>query len=272
MNTNCTVYKLGLDLYRTQDKNSGLHEYDIIQDAVKHANILDTLLIINGKFTTTDEQTLDKLMQKYKKKIFICSDAIAFRDNIDIINECDILLHQCPYNIIPHVRTKVTQHYSYVPELFYYPFNKPVAQDNLLFYGGGLRNTDTLNYTDNIQSKTLLKTDTADHRLNYNEYIEEAMKHKFAFIISRQEYIDLGWVTSRFVEAASCWNYPIVDMTYDRHQYFGISKVLNYKEAQILINKLSNDEFSREHKIQLYRDRFAKDRNKFVSLLEELIK
>ena len=35
MNTNCTVYKLGLDLYRTQDKNSGLHEYDIIQDAVK---------------------------------------------------------------------------------------------------------------------------------------------------------------------------------------------------------------------------------------------
>lgn len=269
----CCVYKIGEDLYKKSDKNSGLHEYNLITQALSKSSVEDTLVIINGKISSQDEKELHNLMSQYAHKIFISSDAISFSTNIGVINECDVLLHQCPFNKIPEVNKKVFQHYSYVPELFYKPFDKPVEQDNLLFYGGGLRNERTLDYLKNTTSIGWLKsTEFGDNRLEYSQYIEEAKKHKFALIISRQDYIDLGWVTSRFVEAVSCWNYPIVDIDYDRFQYFGMNKMLSPEVAKDTIEKLSDDEFAREGRIKYYRNRFEKDSLKFAKLVEELTK
>ena len=267
-----SVYKIGMDLYKSGDKNSGLYEKTIIETALNKAFVADTLIIINGKFTGTDARLLPIAMKDYKHKVFVCSDAIAFKNNLDIINECDILLHQCPYNKIPNVSNKVVQHYSYVPELFYTPYSKPYDQDDLLFYGGGLRNDATLDYLNAVPSESLLKDKTSDKRLDYFKYLDELTKHKFALIIGREEYNDLGWVTSRFVEAAACWNYPIVDIEYDKHQYFGMTKMINMTDVRNTIEKLSKDELSRETKIKYYRHRFNQDSNKFKLLLEELIK
>lgn len=268
----CTIYKIGQDLYNNGDKNSGLYEYNLIADAVSKSFVEDTLVIINGKISKSDEFELEELLKTHKHKIFISSDAISFDTNINIINECDVLLHQCPFNKISHVKSKVWQHYSYVPELFYKPFDKPISQDNLLLYGGGLRNDKVLEYLSSVPSKSLLKTSELDNRLNYLDYLDEAMKHKFTLIISRQDYIELGWVTSRFIEAAGCWNYPIVDIDYDRHQYFGASKIVSMNDLVDRINKLSNNEYERESRIKYYRQRFAKDKHNFRKLIEELTK
>lgn len=265
------VYKIGKELYNNGDKNSGLHEFNLISNQVKKANIEDTLIIVNGKFTATDAKVLPTLLSQYKKKIFVCSDAIAFDNNKDIINECDVLLHQCPFDKIPGISNTVRQHYSYVPELFYIPFAKK-EQDDLLFYGGGLRNDKTLEYLECVKSKSLLKDKESDKRLYYMDYIEEAQHHKFALIIGREQYNELGWVTSRFVEAASCWNYPIVDIEYDKHQYFGITKMINTTDVRNTIEKLLKDELSRETRIKYYRHRFENDYDKFAMLLKELTK
>lgn len=270
LNSNA-VYKLGKELYNDVDKNSGLYEYNIVKNRVASARINDTLIIINGKLTKADEKVLPSILSKYKKKIFICSDAIAFEDNKSIIKECDILLHQCPYNKLPNIPNHIIQHYSYVPELFYAPYTQ-VKQDDLLFYGGGLRNTVTLDYLQSVPSKSLIKDNKQDNRLNYYEYLDELATHKFALIIGRQVYNELGWVTSRFVEAAACWNYPIVDIDYDRHQYFGMTKMINMTDVRNTIDKLSKDELSRITKIKYYRHRFNNDFNNFTILLEELSK
>lgn len=269
--TNGAVYKIGESLYKNVDKNSGLHEYNIVAHALSKLDLQNTLVIINGRYTDGDKSNLSNLLSKYNKKIFVCSDAIAFKDNIDIINECDALLHQCPFSKIENVSNRIKQHYSYVPELFYVPFAKPTVQDDLLFYGGGLRNSNTLDYLKAVPSKDLLKHGKFDNRLPYYDYIDEAKNHKFALIVSRQEYIDLGWVTSRFVEAASCWNYPITDIDYDRFQYFGMTKVLNATDVRNTIDKLSKDESTRLTKIKFYRHRFENDSLKFKALMEELI-
>ena len=80
------VYKIGMDLYKSGDKNSGLYEKTIVETAASKANITDTLIIINGKFTSTDAKLLPIAMKDYKHKVFVCSDAIAFKNNLDIIN------------------------------------------------------------------------------------------------------------------------------------------------------------------------------------------
>lgn len=266
------VYKIGEHLYVNGDKNSGLHEYHLICDALKlSTKIKNTLFIINGALSNIDKDNLSKLFLEYKRRVFISSDAISFTTNLDIINECDILLHQCPFNSIPNVKASIKQYYSYVPELFYQPFDKRSFQDNLLFYGGGLRNSTTLEYLNMNNSKALLKTTSSDDRLTYEEYLLEATKHKFALIIGRDEYNELSWVTSRFIEAAACWNYPIVDIEYDRHQYFGITKAVNALDANNIIKKYSNDEAARQAKIIYYRNRFSLDKFKFIKLLEEIL-
>ena len=115
-------YKIGSTNYVQNgtlvDKNSGMFEFHIIKselnDIVCEKRVL---IIVNGKFTMDEEQSLQNILNEYDLKIFIASDIVALTDNRNIIDKCDILLHQCPNNSIDTIDVK--QDYSWVPELFY---------------------------------------------------------------------------------------------------------------------------------------------------------
>jgi hypothetical protein len=263
-----TVYKIGESLYNNVDKNSGLYEYNLIKNALKGLSTnKKVLVIINGKITKND-YCLDSMLNKYELKIFIASDIVALTLNKHIIDKCDILLHQSTNEI---EGINIRQRYSFVPELFY---NNGIIneQDNKLFFGGGVRDKEQRikQYLNNCNSASLLKTDSEDNRLPYNEYIKELSKHKFALIISRKPYDELGWVTSRFVEAISNWVYPIVDEKYDKYNHYLVNKV-NINNYNKVIESLIDDELFRFNVIRSYREKFYNDSFKFKQLMEELI-
>lgn len=227
------VYKIGKGLYKAKrgkviDKNSGYYEYMYIRDecAVIETDI-NVLVIINGKFDKGEKEELLNCMTSYNKCIFIASDIVALTDNADIISKCDYLLHQCPSHTFiefPHVK----QCYSFVPELFYKYCKEAVSvKKEGMIFGGGMRdNEDKIHdYLSNVPSVSFTKTETEDTRLPYEEYLKELSKYRYALIISRKAYSEIGWVTARFAEAIAKRCIPIVDKDYDKNDHFKADKV-----------------------------------------------
>lgn len=281
------VYKIGLKRYVDNldnhgdviDKNGGYFEYLKIREAIRSLDNdiylhKDMIIVINGLFVDkAEEDTLLQRMKLFKDKVFIASDLIAFKNNLDIIRNCNYLLHQAPGHIFTEFKD-IQQYYSYVPELFYNNTLNFCKKDNLLMFGGGYRDNEDIitEYLNAVDSISLVKRDdnSIDTRLTYTEYIKEMSKHAFNLVISRKEYQEVGWVTPRFVESIDNDVLPIVDSTYDKNNYFGAIKCTP-KNVKAFIDFFKENEENRIILINYYRHRIERTANAFKSLIKYTI-
>lgn len=279
--TNIRLIKIGLENYQGgPDKNSGLHEYYLIKNALNNICSKDAIVIINGKFgdVLTEDYLLD-VMQNYKYRIFVATDEIAFTENDTIIKNCTHLLHQAYAHRFNY---DIPQYYSYVPELFYKDNPLPQLQDDLLFYGGGTRgNKQLINaYSEQVACYFILKTDTEDNRIDYDKFMQEQQLHKFSLIVSRNKYKNWGWCTSRFVEALSNWSYPVVDKDYDKYNWYRLSwypgeaDIYNKCTPNTIKEKLQylvEHEEKRLDMLKFYRDMIKHESGFFKETVEKII-
>ena len=271
------IYKIGQSWYNDHDKNSGLFERQIIAQEV--ANITCTqsvLIVINGKFYNDDEKRyLSCLMNEYEIKIFIASDIVALETNRDIIDKCQYLLHQCPNNDLIQ-NSSIKQFYSWVPEIFYtYSCKlKPNTEKiNKLIFGGGVRDNEKqiLEYLKAVPSVAYLKTDSYDNRLEYFEYLEELAKYKFALIIARQAYNDIGWVTARYAEAIANNVIPICDDKYDKTNHFANVRVHDAEGLAFTYLMFSQDDDLHRKILSQEHAKLSSRQNNFRNLIIDII-
>lgn len=264
------VYKIGLELYSDIDKNGGLYEYNLIKKEVeKYIFMHDILLIVNGKKSKKDVDYINAIWNNYDIHIFIITDAIALDD--ELANRCDYVLHQS-IRELPNI-TK-PQYYSYVPELFYNPYSGNiksfVKKADLVFFGGGIRdNKDIFAYLEEINLPTYLitKVDNGeDNRISYKECQNLMSECKFALVLSRHSYNDIGFVTPRFIEAINNWCVPIVLDTYDADNIFNIKKV-KLEEIRAFYNEYKYDVNKCSDLLNEYRNFIEERRYGFIDLL-----
>lgn len=291
MEQKTSIYKIGMKVYEDrlqQDKNSGTYELQYIHNALNSIaqTIVETntLIIVGGKLFDEDTEKLAEIMPQYDIRIFVATDSVNFLTCNDIINQCDYILHQSPRPIpelIPQFGED-RQMYGYMPELFFVPLAKAEHQKNMAIFGGNnLRRMDMFekyildadgSFNEGIFA--LYKNsggDAEDMRLEYSSYINLARLFKYNLIIVREEYRPIGWVTSRFVEAAACWNYPLVDETYDKYGHFtnasGSGKVSSYEEMLSTMKYFNEHEDERLRLIGQMREKIMMNCNKFVEVI-----
>ena len=271
-------YKIGYKNYihdgTLVDKNSGTFEFEIIKteldDIVCEKRVL---IIVNGKFVADEEQSLQNALNDYELKIFIASDIVALTDNRNIIDKCDILLHQCPNNSIDSIHIK--QCYSWVPELFY-KYNCitcTYAKMDRIIFGGGVRDNEELiqSYLNSVPSTAFLKTDRVDNRLEYEEYIEQLSKHRYSLIVSRKQYYELNWVTARYAEALAVNTLPICDGQYDNSNHFVSIKVFNDADLKSVVDMFNNNQCYRVAMLRYMQHRLNATCDNFKKLILKLV-
>lgn len=272
-------YKIGSQWYKDSgvDKNSGLFEANIIQNELENIKCdKNVLIILNGKFYNNDEKVmLLHKMSVFELCIFIASDIIAFKDNIDIIKQCQYLLHQCPNGTVLQLpNVTITQRYSWVPELFYaYCKQTETTKDNEVIFGGGVRDNTTkiFNYLNSVPSVAYLKTETTDTRLPYKEYLKELSKHRFALVVARKEYEQLHWVTARYCEAIANDVIPICDAEYDIDNHFDAIKI-NENGLYNLYQYLSNSSEICKKFLKEQHQRLSCTQNNFRNLIIDIVR
>lgn len=217
------VYKIGLGYYDKLkcDKNSGLFEYKIIckeLEQIQGVCKAKVLVIINGLPDCDELENLMYKMQNYDKKIFVMSDSIALKTCKDIMNNCDLVLHQSITNKFDEINTK--QKYSGVPELFYKYLSDmsllTKLKDNKVSFGGNNLNRqdkfEQYNINDDIYKVNIKDYNTGvDARLEHKEYLSILSQQKFSLIICRKEYRGINWITARFYESIAKCTLPLID-------------------------------------------------------------
>lgn len=224
-----SVYKMGMSYYAGKvDKNSGMTEFGMIVDELSDIETdKNVLVIINGIRDEEDNKLLDTI-KKYDLSIFIMSDSIALETSLDIMNACDYVLHQSPYNSFKEIKTN--QFYSFVPELFY-KYCRNLIQENKIkvdkirqkdvYFGGNNKNRDDkfkaykVGESSEIFSRCKLYETGEDTRIGHNEYLQELSQFYYSLVICREDYRKIGWITSRYFEAIAFDNVPFIDCDYD---------------------------------------------------------
>lgn len=255
------VYKIGVSFYKSIDLNSGMYEFKLIQKELKRVKTnKKVLVLINGKCGPAEKLHVKSLIKEYEYVIFIATDAICFTGMEDIIENCNLLLHQCPNHKFDF---NIKQNYSFVPELFYKNFTRRLFRSNKLLFGGGMRNNMELlkSIESTVDCSFYVKWADRDERIDYHKYIQKQRRYKYSLIITRQEYVDIGWITSRFVEAISTWSWPIVHCDYDKFNYFPIPK---FEKVEFIKNCMK---LNRTYVIKNFRKRFKEHRHNLSKLI-----
>ena len=260
------VYKIGLKYYDTlkSDKNSGLFECEMIKKELRGIICQQKILvIINGLNSPEEsEQVLNK-MKDYDKKIFIMSDSIALETCKEIMENCDVVLHQRYKGKYEEIKTR--QAYSGIPELFYkYLHIRPTLlypNRNMWvnFGGNNLRRQDKFdvyNLKDEIYSTRIKSyTEGYDARVSHDEYITELSQSAFSLMICREEYRNIDWVTARFYESIAVGCLPFVDVDFCK----GLEEI--FSDESII--RVSNFEDVKRQMLEM-------DRAKFMDIISKL--
>ena len=288
------VVKLGMNYYsenlERKDKNSGLFEFSLIENETKKVlcddEKLDVEVIINGAIS--DDEKFE-FKSKDSKKIFILSDLQCMRTCKSIIDRCDILLHQVPSDGFEFnsVDKHVEQRYGYIPELFFVERKRaPYKHDLVLFGGNDFERADSINkfimsevdgeLTINPYFLLLYKSYShdIDARLDYSEYIKLLSLMKYSLIIARKEYEEIGWVTSRIVEAYDNFVVPFVNKNYDKYFHFSDNYHSKVSTFYDIFNAVKSDAYGLECKqreIDFYRNKIVNDRKQFKELVQTCI-
>ncbi|WP_291632233.1 hypothetical protein [Clostridium sp.] len=255
--------KLGINYYihdgKAVDKNGGLYEYGLIKNALidLEPRLSNNVYILVNGLVESQEDEIEIINQKKAegaKVFFIMTDTMALETSADIINNCDILLHQMPMNSFKQF-IHIPQFYSYVPELFYKRKLEFCEKEKKLIFGGNNNGRDGKlkkvlvgDGSEKLIDLFVKSYDVdgqviSDNRLPYDEYMHQLETHEYTYVVARELYNKIGWVTPRFIEAIMNGVYPLVDSEYDKTNHFayGFERVEDYQDIQYFIeNDLAN--------------------------------
>lgn len=276
------VYKMGSSYYSGGiDKNSGLTEAFMISKTLKKVDDhgKDILVIINGVRDDDDIEYLSERMTQTDLNVFIMSDSIAIKSNLDIINKCDICLHQGIGYKFDEI--ECLQFYSYVPELFYknakaeYALMKNVHKKDLVMFGG-----NNLDRNDKFIDYEILNSDVykafvklydkdgetiSDNRISYEKYLRELAECKYTLVICREDYRRSNWITSRFFESIAMDCLPIIDEDYCREENDLIIPIRTRDYATMIkFKNLCDLNNNRENVLKIYHDKIEKRMDMFA--------
>lgn len=274
---NDLIYKVGeANCNKAFDKNGGFYEYNLIKSEIAKLsdNGLEKCFVLVGG-NLSDESEYEKIVSLIKRKkdkgykvIFIATDSISLKEmSIDVINRCDLLLHQAVGFALNNIN--IEQKYSYVPELFYVDNEKPKVQKDMIFFGGGSYNREDKikEYLrkDNEMKKgtfSIVKDSLNDERIEYSSLQLLIKMFKFSLIICRKEYRENYWFTPRFIEAVNNWSLPVLDFEYNKNRLYESIEVSSYDEMIYMINCCSEE--SRINRILDLRKEIKSNRDKFA--------
>lgn len=274
---NDLIYKVGeANCNKVFDKNGGFYEYNLIKSEI--VKLLDNglekcFVLVGGNLS--DESEYEKIVSIIKMKkdkgykvIFIITDSVSLKEmSIDIINRCDLLLHQAVGFVFDNIN--IEQRYSYVPELFYVDNEKPKVQKDMIFFGGGSYNREDkikeyLRKDNEMKQGTfsIVKDSLNDERIEYSSLQLLMKMFKFSLIICRKEYRENYWFTPRFIEAVNNWSLPVLDFEYNKNRLYDSIEVRSYDEMAYVME--SYDEESRIKKILELKKEIKSNKDKFA--------
>lgn len=283
------VYKMGMSYYLNSiDKNSGMTEVKIITEELKKIKTDKNILVIINGIRDEADNTLLSLINDYDLSIFIMSDSVALETSLDIMNACDIVLHQAPHYNFDNIKS--LQYYSYVPELFYKYCKELLSQGkiktidkkiDMIYFGGNNKNRDDkfkaykVGKVSTVFSRHKLYETGEDLRISHNEYLKELSEFLYSLVICREDYRKIGWITSRYFEAIALGNIPFIDFEYDMDNFLvnkdSFLRVNNYESMISIRNYLKQNPDIAKQTLNELKSKAEESLDKFYLLIEEII-
>ena len=277
---NMYVYKIGEEYLKKSgiDKNSGIWELEKIKSiADKYNGSKNILVCVGGLLDENTKAWLENTIARkyFDKTVYVMTDTISLK-YLDLVNKFDLVLHQS-VDVIVGLNAK--NMYGYMPEMFFE--ERPCAsyKSNIVLFGGNNLNREEeikrYVYDDNGLVHDgilcLLKSysDGSDMRIDHDSYLKLLDACSFNLIVSSDWIYKHGWVTSRMIEALSCYSIPLVAPGYDCFEWYKHSKtiVYDYNSIRKHLNGIKDevvDEFLENKKL-------AKERStKFEEILLNL--
>lgn len=265
---NMYVYKIGEEYLKKSgiDKNSGIWELEKIKSiADKYNGSKNILVCVGGLLDENTKAWLENTIAKkyFDKTVYIMTDTISLK-YLDLVNKFDLVLHQS-VDVIEGLTTK--NMYGYMPEMFFEERLPAAYKSNIVLFGGNDLNREEeikrYIYDDNglIHDGILclLKnySDGSDMRIDHDSYLKLLDACSFNLIVSSDWIYKHGWITSRMIEALSCYSIPLVSPGYDcfdwyKHDktivydYNSIRKHLNGIKDEVLDEFLENKKLAKE--------------------------
>lgn len=265
---NMYVYKIGEEYLKKSgiDKNSGIWELEKIRSiADKYNGSKNILVCVGGLLDENTKAWLENTIARkhFDKTVYVMTDTISLK-YLDLVNKFDLVLHQS-VDVIEGLTTK--NMYGYMPEMFFEERTPAAYKSNIVLFGGNDLNREEeikrYIYNDNGLVNDgilcLLKSysDGSDTRIDHDSYIKLLDACSFNLIVSSDWIYKHGWITSRMIEALSCYSIPLVAPGYDcfgfyRHDktivydYNSIRKHLNGIKDEVLDEFIENKKLAKE--------------------------
>lgn len=262
------VYKIGESYLKKSgiDKNSGIWELEKIKSiAEKYTGSKNILVCVGGLLDESTKAWLKNTLARrhFDKTVYVMTDTISLK-YIDLVNKFDLVLHQ---SMVEIEGLDTVQVYGYMPEMFFEERPPAAYKSNIVLFGGNDLNREEeikrYVYDDNGLVHDgilcLLKSysDGSDTRIDHDSYLKLLDACSFNLIVSSDWIYKHGWITSRMIEALSCYSIPLVAPGYDcfgwyKHDktivydYNSIRKHLNGIKDEVLDEFLENKKLARE--------------------------
>lgn len=266
--SNMYVYKIGESYLKKSgiDKNSGIWELEKIRSiAEKYNGSKNILVCVGGLLDESEKAWLENTLAKkyFNKTVYVMTDTISLK-YLDLVNKFDLVLHQSMLEI---EGLDTDQMYGYMPEMFFEKRPAVANKSNIVLFGGNDLNREEeikrYVYDDNGLVHDgilcLLKSysDGTDTRIDHDSYIKLLDACSFNLIVSSNWIYKHGWITSRMIEALSCYSIPLVAPGYDCfdwyehdktivYDYNSIRKHLNGIKDEVLDEFLENKKLAKE--------------------------
>ena len=277
---NMYVYKIGEEYLKKSgiDKNSGIWELEKIKSiADKYNGSKNILVCVGGLLDESTKTWLENTIAKkyFDKTVYVMTDTISLK-YLALVNKFDLLLHQS-VDVIVGLNAK--NMYGYMPEMFFEERPCVSNKSNIVLFGGNdlNREEEIKRYVydenglvhDGILCLLKSYSDGSDMRIDHDSYLKLLDACSFNLIVSSDWIYKHGWVTSRMIEALSCYSIPLVAPGYDCFEWYKHSKtiVFDYNSIRKHLNGIKSevvDEFLENKKL-------AKERStKFEEILLNL--
>lgn len=266
--SNMYVYKIGESYLKKSgiDKNSGIWELEKIRSiAEKYTGSKNILVCVGGLLDESTKAWLENTIAKkyFDKTVYVMTDTISLK-YLNLVNKFDLVLHQ---SMVEIEGLDTDQMYGYMPEMFFEERMPAAYKSNIVLFGGNDLNREEeikrYIYNDNglIHDGILclLKSysDGSDTRIDHDSYLKLLDACSFNLIVSSDWIYKHGWITSRMIEALSCYSIPLVAPGYDcfdwyKHDktivydYNSIRKHLNGIKDEVLDEFLENKKLAKE--------------------------
>ena len=278
--SNMYVYKIGESYLKKSgiDKNSGIWELEKIRSiAEKYTGSKNILVCVGGLLDESEKAWLESTLARkhFDKTVYVMTDTISLK-YLDLVNKFDLVLHQSR-RPIEGLTTK--QAYGYMPEMFFEERLPAAYKSNIVLFGGNdlNREEEIKRYIydnnglvhDGILCLLKSYSDGSDTRIDHDSYLKLLDACSFNLIVSSDWIYKHGWITSRMIEALSCYSIPLVAPGYDCFEWYKHSKtiVYDYNSIRKHLNGIKDevlDEFLENKKL-------AKERStKFEEILLNL--